>query len=91
METPRSGSTTVHPIVWSNHRERVSMKKYRVYEQKAYLVKVATGVVAENLRQYGEVESEIMGNYKNTEFKDGKVVGLKLVNGLKQFYAFEET
>lgn len=66
------------------------MKTYKVYEQKAWLTKIAEGVAEENLRQYGEFDREIYGNFVSSELKDGKVIGKKLKSGIKRFYAFEE-
>lgn len=66
------------------------MKTYTLYESKAYLVKVGVGVTEEMLKGFGTFERDVWGNFASTDFKDGKIVGKKLVNGLKTFYAFEE-
>lgn len=66
------------------------MKTYTLYEYKLYLVKIGVGITEEMLKGFGTYDRDIWGNFSSTQFTDGKVVGKKLVNGLKQYYAYEE-
>lgn len=60
---------------------------YTVYEDRKYLVAIATNVSEDGLSTYGEIERKIWDNYPDC---NPKVVGYVLKRGIHKFYAFEE-
>lgn len=60
---------------------------YKIYEDRRYLVIIATDVAKTDLTTYGEIVSKIWDNYPDC---NPKHVGYVLKRGIHKFYAYEE-